>query len=81
MDIKDSSTSVNQDANSGNNDDDASELCPGFKDVDVFVKVSEQTKQILLILICLYVHANSQVGNVLWAVSRVKSWTFVGWNK
>lgn len=64
MDSKDSSTSVNQDANSGNNDDDTSELCPGFKDVDAFVKVSEQTKQILLILICSYVQANSQVGNV-----------------
>lgn len=45
MDRKDSSTSVNQDANSGNNDDDVSELSPGFKDVDAFVKVSEQAKQ------------------------------------
>lgn len=51
MDNKDSSTSVNQDANSGNNDDDTSELCPGFKDVDAFVKVSERTKQILPIII------------------------------
>ncbi|XP_056896184.1 exosome component 10 [Takifugu flavidus] len=38
MNSKESSTSVNQDANSGNNDDDVSELCPGFKDVDAFVK-------------------------------------------
>lgn len=45
MDSKESSTSVNQDANSGNNDDDVNELCPGFKDVDAFVKVSEQAKQ------------------------------------
>lgn len=45
MDSKEPSTSVNQDANSGNNDDDVSELCPGFKDVDAFVKVSEQAKQ------------------------------------
>lgn len=59
MDNKDSSTNVNQDANSANNDDDTSELCPGFKDVDDFVKVSEKTKQIILILICSYVQANS----------------------
>lgn len=64
MDSKDSSTSVNQEANSGNKDDDTSELCPGFKDVDAFIKVSEQTTQILLILICSYVQANAQVGNV-----------------
>lgn len=49
MASKDSSTSVNQAANSSNNDGDTSELCPGFKDVDAFVKVSEQRKQILLI--------------------------------
>lgn len=64
MDSKDSSTSVSQDANNGNNDDDPSELCPGFKDVDAFIKVSVQTTQIVLILICSYVQANSQVGNV-----------------
>lgn len=64
MDNKNSSPSINQDSNSGNNDDDMSELCPGFKDVDAFVKVSEQTKQILLILICSNVQANSQGGNV-----------------
>lgn len=45
MDSKDSPTSVNRDANSGNSDDEVGELCPGFKDVDAFVKVSEQTKQ------------------------------------
>lgn len=65
MDSKNSSTSVSQqDANSDNNDDATSEFCPGFKDVDAFVKVSEQTKHILLILICFCVQANSQVGNV-----------------
>lgn len=64
MASKDSSTSVNQAANSSNNDGDTSELCPGFKDVDAFVKVSEQRKQILLIWICLYVQANTQVGNM-----------------
>lgn len=41
----DSSKGINQDASSDNSDDDKSQLCPGFKDVDSFVKVSEQTTQ------------------------------------
>lgn len=40
----DSTNSGLQDTNSDTNDDDKNELCPGFKDVDAFVKVSERTK-------------------------------------
>lgn len=41
------SAKSNDSTNSGlqdTNDDDKNELCPGFKDVDAFVKVSERTK-------------------------------------
>lgn len=37
----DSSNSGVQDTTSDTNYDDKSELCPGFKDADAFVKVSE----------------------------------------
>lgn len=38
----DSSNSGVQDTTSDTNDEEKSELCPGFKDVDAFVKVSER---------------------------------------
>ncbi len=40
----DSANSGIQDTNSDTNDEDKNELCPGFKDVDAFVKVSELSK-------------------------------------
>lgn len=52
MDSKESSTSVKQDANSGEIEDKSSELCPGFKDVDAFVKVSEQKKRASHLFVC-----------------------------
>lgn len=33
-----------QDTNSESNDEDKPELCPGFKDADAFVKVSELSR-------------------------------------
>lgn len=33
-----------QDGNSDPNDEEQNELCPGFKDVDAFVKVSEVSR-------------------------------------
>lgn len=41
----DSTNSGLKDNNSDPNDEDKPELCPGFKDVDAFVKVSELTTQ------------------------------------
>lgn len=41
----DSTNSGLQDANSDTNDEGKNELCPGFKDVDAFVKVSERRKR------------------------------------
>lgn len=41
---KDSSKSGREDSNTDNSDDEKAELCPGFKDADAFVKVSEITK-------------------------------------
>lgn len=38
---KDSSNTVFADPNSENNDEEKEDLCPGFKDADAFVKVSE----------------------------------------
>lgn len=37
-----STTSGPQEPSSDAKDDDRSELCPGFKDVDAFVKVSDR---------------------------------------
>lgn len=45
-----------QDTSSDTNDEEKGELCPGFKDVDAFVKVSELTQADVGLL--------SQVGNV-----------------
>ena len=43
---KSSSTSGPQDTNSDANDEEKSDLCPGFKDVDAFVKVSEAGRRV-----------------------------------
>lgn len=40
----DSTNSGLQGTNSDANDEEKAELCPGFKDVDAFVKVSERAK-------------------------------------
>lgn len=40
----DSSNSGRQDSNTDANDEEKPELCPGFKDADAFVKVSELTE-------------------------------------
>lgn len=40
----DTNSSGLQDSNTDTNDEEKHELCPGFKDADAFVKVSEQTK-------------------------------------
>lgn len=40
----DSTNSGLQDTNSDTNDEERDDLCPGFKDVDAFVKVSERTE-------------------------------------
>lgn len=37
------------DSNSEANEEEKSELCPGFKDVDAFVKVREQQQMVLAI--------------------------------
>lgn len=39
-----STDGVLQDANSEPNDEEQVELCPGFKDVDTFVKVSDASE-------------------------------------
>lgn len=56
----DSTNSGPQDGNSDTKDEEKTELCPGFKDVDAFVKVSEVTK--VDPEFC--VQANSHFGNV-----------------
>lgn len=53
---KDSNNSGREDSNTDNNDEEKAELCPGFKDADAFVKVSEVVE--------FGVEASSQCSNV-----------------
>lgn len=41
---KDSKNSGRQENNSDSNEEEEKELCPGFKDVDAFVKVSKRNQ-------------------------------------
>lgn len=69
----DSTNSGLQDASSDTNDDDKDELCPGFKDVEAFVKVSERATPGAQFC----VQASSHFGNVDVIVATSFSWLMV----
>lgn len=55
----DSTNSGLRDATSQNNDEEQDELCPGFRNADAFVKVSEQTKLSLAVKWATWMYAMS----------------------
>lgn len=69
----DSTNSGVQDTSSDTNDDDKNELCPGFKDVEAFVKVSERATPGAQFC----VQASSHFGNVDVMVATSFSWLTV----